>query len=465
MLLDPLFEPFLAASPLSVMARGLIEHALAPTDLNRLFEHHAKKQYTRQVTFSSLVELMSLVVCGKQPSLHSAYQADAVAIAASLTAVYNKLHRIEDSISALLVEQTAARLSPLVEQVGGLYPESVPGYRMRILDGNHLAATEHRLPETRHESAGPLPGQTLAVLEPARRLITEVVCCQDGHAQERSLLDAIVAKVRERDLWLADRNFCVRHFLASIAGRIGFFVIREHANLNPKVIGKLHRRGRIDSGRVSQQNLSIDGADGKSLILRRVVLELDEPTRDGETVINLVTNLPVHEAHARVVAKVYQERWRIEGAFLELSTVLQCEVKALCYPAAALFAFCVAVVAYNMLGVLKATLRGTHGAEKIDKEVSGYYIAGELKRVHEGMRIAIPDEHWRAFGAMPTAQFAAFLHETAAKVSLPKYKKHPRGPKKPAVKRRHRRDHPHVSTAELLATRKAKKKIGKVANL
>jgi len=239
MLLDPLFEPFLAASPLSVMARSLIEHALAPTDLDRLFEDHAKKQYTRQVTFSSLVELMSLVVCGKQPSLHSVYQADAVAVAASLTAVYNKLHRIEDSISALLVEQTAASLSPLVEQVGGLYPESVPGYRMRILDGNHLAGTEHRMPETRDDSAAPLPGQTLAVLEPARRLVTDVVCCQDGHAQERSLLDAIVAKVKERDLWLADRNFCVRHFLSSIAGRLGFFVLREHANLEPKVLGRV----------------------------------------------------------------------------------------------------------------------------------------------------------------------------------------------------------------------------------
>jgi len=465
MLLDPLFSPFLAASPLSVMARSLIEHALAPTDLDRLFEKYAKKQYTRKVTFSSLVELISLVVCGKQPSVCSAYQTNPGSVAASLTAVYNKLHGIEDSISTLLVEQTAERLSPLVEQVGGLYPESVPGYRMRILDGNHLAGTEHRMPETRDDSAAPLPGQTLAVLEPARRLITDIVCCQDGHAQERSLLDEIVAKVKERDLWLADRNFCVRRFLSSIAGRLGFFVIREHANLNPTVLGKLHRRGRIASGRVSQQNISIDGADGKRLILRRVVLELDEPTRDGETIITLVTNLPVNEVHARVVAKVYQERWLIEGAFLELSTVLQCEVKALCYPAAALFAFCVAVVAYDMLGVLKAALRGTHGTKKIDEEVSGYYIAGELKRVYEGMMIAIPDEYWRVFGAMPPAEFAAFLREMAARVSLPKYKKHPRGPKKPPVKRRHRQDHPHVSTAQLLAARKIKKKMTLVANL
>ena len=37
---------------------------------------------------------------------------------------------------------------------------------------------------------------------------------------------------------------------------------------------------------------------------------------------------------------------------------------------------------------------------------------------------------------MPTAEFAAFLREAAAKVFLPKYKEHPRGPKKPTVKRR-----------------------------
>ena len=78
------------------------------------------------------------------------------------------------------------------------------------------------------------------------------------------------------------------------------------------------------------------------------------------------------------------------------------------------------------------------------------------------MMIAIPDEHGGVFGSMPTAEFAAFLREAAAKVALPKYKKHPRGPKKPAVKRRYRKDHPHVSTAVLLAARKAKKKMAKV---
>src|SRR5260370_13735322 len=139
---------------------------------------------------------MSLVVCGPQPSICSAYHDQAETIAASLTAVYNKLHGIEDQASTELVRHTAAQLSPLVEQVGGLCPDSIAKYRTRILDGNHLAGTEHRLPETRQESAAPLPGQTLAVLEPARMLITEIVPCQDGHAQEPSLPDHIAAMLQ-----------------------------------------------------------------------------------------------------------------------------------------------------------------------------------------------------------------------------------------------------------------------------
>jgi len=34
----------------------------------------------------------------------------------------------------------------------------LPGYNIRILDGNHFAATEHRLLETRRETAAPLAG-------------------------------------------------------------------------------------------------------------------------------------------------------------------------------------------------------------------------------------------------------------------------------------------------------------------
>ena len=41
---------------------------------------------------------------------------------------------------------------------------------------------------------------------------------------------------------MADPDSCVRHFVPSVAARGWSFVIREHANLNPKVLGKSNRR-------------------------------------------------------------------------------------------------------------------------------------------------------------------------------------------------------------------------------
>ena len=81
----------------------------------------------------------------------------------------------------------------------------------------------------------------------------------------------------------------------------------------------------------------------------------------------------------RVIAELYRKRWTIETAFAELEETLNGEVNTLGYPKAALFAFCVALVAYNVLSTLKAALRAVHGEEVVAEEVSGYYVAEEIK--------------------------------------------------------------------------------------
>ena len=45
-------------------------------------------------------------------------------------------------------------------------PNFLPGYRVRILDGNHLAASDRRLGVLRGHAAGPLPGHALVVFRP-----------------------------------------------------------------------------------------------------------------------------------------------------------------------------------------------------------------------------------------------------------------------------------------------------------
>ena len=120
------------------------------------------------------------------------------------------------------------------------------------------------------------------------------------------------------------------------------------------------------------------------------------------------------------------------------------------YPKAALFGFCVALVAYNVLAVVKAALRSHHGEETIEKELSGYYLAGNIARTYDGMMIALLDEEWTVFQTMPFVKLVEILLQLAANVNLSKFKKSSRGPKKTPGKRNKYSKHPHVSTAKLL---------------
>ena len=56
----PIFERFISESPLSVMARATIEHAFPAAALDALFERCSERGYTRDLLFSTTVDLMSL---------------------------------------------------------------------------------------------------------------------------------------------------------------------------------------------------------------------------------------------------------------------------------------------------------------------------------------------------------------------------------------------------------------------
>jgi IS4 transposase len=454
MILSDVFERFAHACPLPVMAQAVMENALNPSVVDGLFEDVAERQYTRKILFSSIVDLMSLVVCRIRPAINAAYKAHAETINASLRAVYSKLDGVEPGLSAALVRTVAGRLEPVITAMGGSRADWLPGYRVKILDGNHLAGTEHRLKELRLMRAGALPGQALVVLDPQLMLACDVILCEDGHAQERSLLDHVVETVAARDLWIADRNFCTTEFLFGIAHRGGFFVIRQHAaTLHWQFVGKRRACGRIDTGKVFQQTIRITNEAGEILILRRVTVILDHPTRDGDTEIHLLTNVPAKDARARVIADLYRKRWTIETAFAELEETLDGEVNTLGYPKAALFAFCLALVAYNMLSTVKAALRTVHGEATVQEELSAYYVAEEVTMTHRGMMIAIPADEWVEFQELAPPELAGVLVELARAVRLTAYRKQPRGPKKPPPKKQSGAKIKHVATAKILKAR------------
>jgi len=453
--LGPVFERFAQHSPVTVMARAAMEHALSTSTLDALFERTAERQYTRELLFSSCVQLMTLVVCNVQPAIHAAYQDIADSLPVSITSIYNKLNSLEPNVSAALVRHTASAFEPVIRSMGGQNPELLPGYRVKIVDGNHLAATERRLGVLRQSYAGPLPGQCLVILDPSLMQAIDVLPCEDGHAQERSLTEPLLSCVESNDVWVADRNFCTTKLLFGIAERHAFFLIRQHATAAPwQMTGARQRKGRIDTGVLYEQDIVLTEPGSEPQRARRSTVQLDKPTRDGEMEIHVVTNLPKGAVTAKQVAEVYRKRWTLEVLFQELTVTLNCELNTLGYPKAALFGFCVALMAYNVVSVVKAALRAEHGHKTIEEQVSGFYIANEVARTHDGMMIAVPPPKWKVFRKMHPRDFGEELRRLARRARLRAYKRHPRGEKKPVPKRTKYTNKKHVSTARLLAQAK-----------
>jgi hypothetical protein len=454
MILSQVFERFAEDCPVAVMARAAMENALPPSAVDALFETVAQRQYTRTLLFSDVVDLMAMVVCRVRPSINAAYKKHAGALGVTRKAVYNRINGVEPAVGAALIRHTADAIAPVIEAMGGRRESWLPGYRVRVLDGSHLPGTEHRLKPLRTERAGALPGQALVVFDPEAMLVTDAIPCEDGHAQERSLLGGVLESVRPRDVWVADRNFCTTDFLFGIVGRGGSFVIRQHAStLHWEFAGKRRACGRVDTGKVFEQTIRATNAAGEILFLRRVTVLLDQPTRDGETELHILTNVPARDARARTIAEMYRKRWTIETAFQELEASLNGEINTLGYPKAALFAFCVALVSYNVLSTLKAALRSVHGEAVVEREVSGFYVADEIQMTHRGMMIAIPEDEWVVFHDLPAVELAKVLVSLARSVSLPKLQKHPRGPKKPKPKKQSGAKIKHVATAKILKAR------------
>jgi hypothetical protein len=464
MILGPVFEQFVNESPLSVMSRATIEYAFPASFLDGLFERTAELGYTKELLFSTTVDVMSLVVCGRVPHVQSAYQRIRERVPVTLKSVYEKLQHLETEVSAALVRSVADRCCGLITELGGACQPLLPGYRVRILDGNHLAATQKRLKVTRGHRAGVLPGQSLAVLDPAAMLITDVIPCEDAHTQERALIGQVLPLVHKGDVWIEDRNFCTTDFLLGVAQRDAYFVARRHGNLTIEPQGAFGQEVETDTGWVGECCVWVCRDGQRVLPARLIRVRLKQPTEDGDWEVEILTNLPA-KVKAVKVAWLYLKRWKIEGAFHELTVALHCELNTLGYPKAALFGFCVAVVAYNVLAVLKAAMRAVHGEEKVHKEVSGYYMALEWALVYAGMMIALPAREWEVFGRMSAKELAGYLRDWASQIHLDKIKKAP--PRKPTKQKtkRIKDDSPHLSTARLLdEAKKARQPKTKVQN-
>src|SRR5206468_463501 len=124
---------------------------------------------------------MNPVVFCVQPSVRAAYQAHHNAVGTSLVSVYNKLHGLETHTAAALVRYSAREFAPLITHMGGARAPWRAGYRVKIVAGHCLAASEHRMKALRAATGRALPGTSLVVYAPALGVVTDVFPCENGH--------------------------------------------------------------------------------------------------------------------------------------------------------------------------------------------------------------------------------------------------------------------------------------------
>lgn len=163
--------------------------------VDEVFGRVATARYTRKLLFSTLVRLLGLVVCRVRSAVRASIQAMAGDFCVSSKRVYNKVNGAETAVAEAKVDESAARMSAVVSEVSAPLAPLVTGCHTRILNGNYLAATDHRSAAQHTIGGDVLPGLALVVYDAERALVDRVYLCEDGHAQERELPIELLGKM------------------------------------------------------------------------------------------------------------------------------------------------------------------------------------------------------------------------------------------------------------------------------
>lgn len=440
------FERFVRKAPFAVMTRILARNFIG-SDLNAIFDSNREVQYDYIASFQAIAATVADVVLNFSDNFNQAYKEHQEELQVSRQSFYAKTRGIEPAVSEQIVKRSAERAVELQEALDFRHWELLPGYRCFSIDGNVLPKSDKRLKVLREVKGAPLPGKTVARFDLQREVFDRAYVLLDGHAHESACCDRIVADLAPHDVLIADRHYCIVSFFQGIAAAGAFFVIRQHGRLKGVLLGKRKRIGRMETGVVYEQEMKLSAAPD-AMSVRRITIELDKPTRDGALAIHVLTNLPA-EVSAITVAELYRHRWEEETAFHVLQMTLTCEHTGIGHPQAALFLFCMALLAFNLRQTIFAALYATHTEEAV-QETSHFHVSKNIADKTEGMLIAIPEHEWSQLIPATTKGIVRLLRKIARQIDLKDYRKSPRGPKKKKPHRSRNVVCNHVSTAKLL---------------
>lgn len=423
-------EPFVHRLAFTVMTQGALERLLAPERLDQLLCDKEGGPYERHWLFSQIVDVVAKVVSRTDTSLRSSVRSLDEVLTESDEDIYQRLGSVESDFCRKLVQDGFEQARATLQELGVSLKSWPDGYRVKVIDGSAMQKSKRRKKESTTHWDDPLPGRMLVVWDQAARLVSDIVLCESGQAQERPLLAQVLETVERGQLWIGDQNFCALKFLSGLVSKGAFFVIRQHEAIEPKVLKSLGEVDRTANGEPIFEEVVEIEVDSQPMSLRRITVKLSQPTPGSDNEVHILTNVGDVDATGAKVADLYLKRWTSEAVFHEMTTVLKDEVSTLEFPNAALIVLSIAVITQNALAMLRGSIEAVHGPEKAS-EISGHALGIELNHFHAGMMVAIDESEWDVFRKPSLAEFVAVLRELAANIPLESYKKTKRGPKKP----------------------------------
>lgn len=421
------FQKFCSLAPFAVMTQ-IVLRACIRNEFADAFTQARGRQYEDTLSFEDLAIAVADVALGVVKNPNQAYLAHKEKLGVARSRFYDKLNHTNTQLSAQVVAAIAPRIAEMQDALGFVPWEGIPGYRLLVVDGNHLEKTEKRIGELREMGAAPLPGTAVARFDLDRQIFDRVYLLEDAHQQECSMCPAIANDLEPGDVIIADRHYCVIEFMEQIAAEPEpkHFIIRHHGRLKGMLLGERKKLGRIATGTVHEQAFQLTKQED-SLVVRRITIELDKPTQDGDTEIHLLTNLP-HNISGKRIAEVYHRRWEEETGFYYLRMCFQGELASLGHPRAALFLFSMSLIAYNVLQVIWAAFYACHAEEEIEK-TSNLYVSQQIMSATPGMLIVLDDAEWDLLIPDSQKEVAQLLKRIAKATSLANYRKSVRKPK------------------------------------
>ena len=442
-------QRFIFARPLAVMTRMIVGEVL-DDGLEAVFKQHRERNYTREMLFTTLCRSIADVVLEFCPSPNQAYLKHKEELRISNNAFYNKLKNVNLLLSRAVVQHSYRTCRAMLEQMEVPRWTYLKGYQTKIIDGNSISAGDNRLKELRETWQKALPGKSVVILDADRQLIQDIFPLEDGQAQERTLLDDVLATLVAKDLVFADSAYCTIKFLCGIHRANACFIVRQHGALKGQLLGKRKAYGQSDTGKLFEQAIRIGGDAG--ITLRRITVELFEPTVDGDLEIHLLSNVPLSKADTELISLLYRQRWEIEHKFYVAQVAMRCEVDSLNYPKANLFVFCMAMLALNCRQIIFGALYKAFD-EEIEEEASHYSVSIEITNGIDGLLVAIDDDTWQSLIPKTFGGRMSWLIKVAGNYDRKRHRKSVRGPKKPPPKKSKYRNGHHLSVQKILNDR------------